>query len=61
MNEKEFKDHFVVTFLATYAANIYDDACQSGQHERLKQLPVEDAEGLAEDVWNHRQKILELG
>ena len=58
MNEKEFKDHFMVTFLATYAANIYDDACQTGQHDRLRKLPVEDAEGLADDAWKHQQLIL---
>ena len=61
MEEKVFKDQFVVTFLATYAATIYDESCTTGQHGRLRELPVEDAEGLAEDAWNHRNKILELG
>lgn len=60
MTEKAFKEQFVVTFLATYAATIYDSAVYLGQHDRLRKLPVEDAEGLAEDAWNHRKKILEL-
>lgn len=60
MDEKKFKEQFVVTFLATYAATIYDDSVSSGQHDRLKELPVEDAEGLAEEAWNHRNKISAL-
>jgi len=60
MDKKTFKDQFAMIFLATYAATIYQDAINSGRHDMLTRLPVEDAEGLAEDAWNHRQNILEL-
>ena len=52
MNEQEFKDHYVATFLATYAAMHYDNACAMGQHDRLeKHLALEDAKHLADRAW----------
>ena len=51
MNETTFKEHFIATFLATWVANHYDDACLYGQHDRLEHPPVEDAETLADYAW----------
>jgi hypothetical protein len=52
MTEQQFKDHYVCTFLATYAATHYDDACAMGQHDRLeKHLAFEDAQFLADKAW----------
>jgi hypothetical protein len=51
MTEDQFKDQFIVTFLATWVANNYDDACSAGQHSRLNSPPVEDAIYLASHAW----------
>lgn len=47
MTRKQFEAQFAVTFLATWAANNYADACTRIQHARIEQPPVEDAEHLA--------------
>ena len=47
MSKGEWIEHFVVTFLATWAATEYNDACSHGQQERLSNPPVEDAYFLA--------------
>jgi hypothetical protein len=52
MDEKSFKANFITTFLATWVANNYDECCMRGQHERLSDPPVEDAEFLANEAWN---------
>lgn len=52
VDEKEFKMNFVSTFLATWIATNYDTACQWGEHERLDNPPIEDAEYHASVVWN---------
>ena len=57
MNEKEFKRHFTATFLATWVANNYDDACMRGQHSRLEHPPVDDALFLADAAWEEYVKI----
>ena len=47
-----FIEVFVPTFLATWAANRYADACARGTHDELVEgLPVEDAEELAKSAW----------
>ena len=51
MEKEEFVNRWVVTFLATWTANNYDDACVMGQQERLNDPPIEDAEFLAEKQW----------
>lgn len=56
MNEKEFKDHFAATFLATWVAVNYDHACAYGQHERLDHPPAEDAKFLADKAWEEWQR-----
>ncbi len=52
MNKELFIQRFIANFLASYCANEYADACSRGQHERLSNPPVEDAEGLAESAWD---------
>ena len=52
MTKQEYIDAFVVQFVATHAANIYVDACMRGQHERLAELPFEDAAHLAQESWD---------
>jgi len=56
-DEQEFKANFVTTFLATWCANNYDDACMMGEHERLNTPPVEDAEFLAAEAWKHYKEL----
>lgn len=51
MNKQEFKDQFITQFLAAYAANVYDNCCSNGTHEKLWNLPVVDAEFIAEQAW----------
>ena len=59
MDEEEFKDLFVVQFLASWAANNYDDACRRGEHKKLERMPVEDAEYLADKAWErYEEEIL---
>jgi len=52
MNEKEFKNSFVSTFLATWSANNFEKCCSTGTQERLSNPPVEDAFFLADEAWN---------
>jgi hypothetical protein len=51
MTKSEFKAHFLATFLASYAAQRYDDACMRGDQDKLSNHPIEDAEHLAETAW----------
>ena len=51
MTKKEFKDQFIVNFLSTWCAINYDDCCMRGQHDRLENPPVEDADWLADKAW----------
>lgn len=51
MRKQHFIDAFAVTFLATWVANEYNDACARDQHSRLENPPVEDAKLLAESAW----------
>jgi hypothetical protein len=57
MNEEQFKQQFIVTFLATWAATNYDFCVSHGQHERLGNPPVEDAEFLADRAWATLQEL----
>ena len=58
MNKEEFIEHFAVTFMATWVANEHSNACMTGNHDMLKEPPVEDAYFLAEKAWEHKQEIL---
>lgn len=52
MNEIQFKNHYVATFLATYMAQRYDSDCMEGHvGEPYKHQPIEDAKFLAEEAW----------
>lgn len=57
MNKEQFIDQFVTTWLATWSANNYPDACFYGNHKKLHTPPVEDAYFLAEKTWEHIQSI----
>lgn len=57
LTQEQFIDNFVVTFLATWCANEYNDSCMNGQQERLNRPPVEDARFLAQKAWEHYQEI----
>jgi len=50
--EKEFKEQYVTTFLANWAAARYDHACMHDEHERLYDPPLEDAEHLSGKAWD---------
>jgi hypothetical protein len=47
----EFKTAWVAAFTATWAAINYAEACADGQHERLENPPLSDAEYLAMVHW----------
>jgi len=51
MTEQEFKQAFIISFLATWTANEYNDACVNDRHEKLHNPPVEDAIFLADKAW----------
>lgn len=57
MDEKNFKEQFKVTFLATWAATNYNDYCMNGIQEQLSNPPVEDAIFLADEAWQKLQSI----
>ena len=55
-----FKDQFIdqfETWLATWSANNYENACMTGNHQKLHTPPVEDAYFLAEKSWEHLLEI----
>ena len=51
MNEEQFKAHFIASFMATHAANRYEEYCQQGWQWRLENHPIEDAADLAGSAW----------
>lgn len=55
--EKEFKDRFVVNFLAAYAASRYVDDCAMGTHMKADSFPIEDAQFLAGLAWEQHQNL----
>jgi hypothetical protein len=54
--ETTFKQQFINTFIASWVAENYDDACLYGEHERIEHPPVEDAKTLANDAWKEWSK-----
>jgi hypothetical protein len=58
MSREQFIEQYVITFLATWTANNYSEACMSGNHQRLREPPVEDAYFLAEKAWEHKNEII---
>lgn len=56
MNESQFKDNYIATFLATWTATNYEEFCMQGWHERLEKPPVEDAMYLADKAWEEYLK-----
>ncbi len=51
LSEHEFKVAFIPQFLATMAANRFNEYCAMGKQEQIAALPFEDAEFLAEQVY----------
>lgn len=51
MTENEFKTAWVAAFIATWTAINYTESCATGQHARLENPPLEDAEYLASVHW----------
>lgn len=49
-DERDFKQSYVINFLAAYDANGYADRCNNGWD--IKHLPVIDAEYLAGEAWD---------
>lgn len=48
----EFIERYVTTFLATWAANNYVNACAEDRHDKLAEsAPLEDAHCLANQAW----------
>ena len=57
--EKEFKQQYIVTFLASYMASNYDSDCMNGHpNEPYDHQPVEDAMFLADKAWEQYQTFL---
>lgn len=46
-----FKQQFITSFIASQTVSNYDEACYTGNHERLEHFPIEDAHYLAEKAW----------
>ena len=62
MNKKQFKAHYVATFLASYMASRYDSDCQNGHpNEPYNHQPVEDAIFLADKAWEQYYDPFEIG
>lgn len=62
MNKKQFVDHYVATFLASYMAGRYDDDCMNGHpNEPHNHQPVEDAVFLAQRAWEQYYDPFQVG
>ena len=48
---RDFKRQFAIQYMAAYVAGRTDECCSRGQHESLRNPPVEDARHLAECAW----------
>jgi hypothetical protein len=51
MNEEQFKQNFISTFLASWCADHYDEFNKYGRYCDLKRPPVDDAIDLAKHAW----------
>ena len=59
MNEKQFKEQYISTFLASYMASNYDFDCQNGHpNEPYNHQPIEDAIFLANKAWEQYSEYL---
>jgi len=52
-----FINSFMMVFMATWCANNYTDYCMRGQQALLSEPPVEDAQHLAEEAYEHMCNI----
>lgn len=51
MNRQQFIDQFVTQFLASWCAKNHGDYCARNLHESLYNPPIEDAQDIAEEIW----------
>lgn len=58
MDEKSFKEQFILSFVTSYAVSIYDDCCMRGRHDKLEAFPWEDAVYLADKAWIQYKEIM---
>jgi hypothetical protein len=52
----DFKNKFVIAFLASWCANHYEDFCARGLHDELANPPIEDAKDMAQSAWEKLKK-----
>lgn len=48
---EEYKELFMVQFIATWTANNYEESCMIGNHDKLMNPPFEDAAFIAAATW----------
>lgn len=60
LDEKQFKQQYIINFLASYMATHYEEDCMNGHvAKRDKHQPIEDAAFCAECAWDSIQKHIE--
>jgi len=58
MNEEQFIQTYIATFLASYMAQRYERDCAAGHPgEPYNHQPIEDARHLAKCAWKQLQEI----
>jgi len=57
-SDDQFINTFVTTFIATWCANHYDEACAKEKHQTLYHPPIEDAKDIAISILGiHQDKL----
>ena len=59
-DELTFRKAFAVQFLASYCAVNYNDYCSRGMQDMQGKPPVEDAEFLSKEAWEHWKNIMSI-
>jgi hypothetical protein len=58
MDEQQFKDHYIATFLASYMAVNHESDCLHGHpNQRYNHQPIEDAIFCAECAWKQLKEL----
>lgn len=57
MNESQFKELFIATFIANWCASNYENHCMLDKQRELENPPVDDAKYLAGIAWEKLQEI----
>jgi hypothetical protein len=58
LSKEEFIEQFAIAFMASYAANVYQDCCMKGDFDRVHNPQIEDAYFIAEKVWVNKQESI---